>query len=296
MSKARTMVAATLCGWLLTAAVSPRAVAADAAAAFEEALQRVVQAPGAVSEQEMLGVLAAGREAGRPTAANLAIKAWLAQQRSPAPAILLAAADAAALAGDLKTAAARLKLAIAAAPPDEARSRAAARLYSILIDDLGRGDDAYSFMARNHATLRQAPEARKFDAWLVDTALARRDAPVAAATLAAVMAEKQPLELERIAWWDRLDALMGELARAQAGQFPAATAARQLAGLVRESPARATRYTLIAAWLDYRAGAAGKDPAALAKAFEPVMAAAAGWKMASGVRTIASGPQATMAW
>jgi TolA-binding protein len=279
MSKARTMVAATLCGWLLTAAVSPRAVAADAAA-FDEVLQRVVQAPGAVSEQEMLAVMVAGREAGRPTAVNLAVKAWLAQQRSPSPAVLLAAADASALAGDLKTAAARYKLFIAAAPADEARSRVAARLYALLIDDLGRGDDAYSFMARNHATLRQSAEARKFDGWLADAALARRDAPVAAVTLAAVMAEGQPLELERITWWDRLDALMGELARAQPQQFAAATAARQLVGLVRESPPRAARYGLIAAWLEYRAGAAGKEQAALAQAFEPVMTAAAAYAAA----------------
>jgi TolA-binding protein len=274
MSKAWMTMAAALCGCLVTAAALPRASAAEPAAAFEQLLQRVVQAPAAVSEQEVLGLLAAGREAGRPAAANLAVKAWLSQQRSPSAAVLLAAADAAALAGDLKTAAARLKLAIAAAPADEARSRAAARLYAILIDDLGRVDDAYSFMARNHTTLRQSPEARKFDAWLVETALARRDAPVAAATLAAVMAERQPLELERIQWWHRLDAVMGELARAQPGQFPAAAAAKQLAGLVRESPPRAARYGFIAAWLEYRATAAGKDPAALAAAFAPVVAAA----------------------
>ena len=275
----RITMAAAVCGWLVAMAC-PGAVAADPAA-FDAALQRVVQAPGAVSEQEMLAVLAAGREAGRPTAANLAVKAWLSQQRSPSPAVLLAAADAAALAGDLKTAAARYKLFIAAAPADEARSRAAARLYALLIDELGRAEDAYAFMVRNHASLRQSAEARKFDGWLFDVALARRDAPVAAATLAAAMAEKQPLELERITWWDRLDALMAELARAQAAHFPAAVSARQIVPLVRESPARAARYGLIAAWLEYRAGEAGKDPAALAKAFEPVTAAATAYVAAA---------------
>ena len=189
-------------------------------------------------------------------------------------AALLAAAENAAASGDLRTAASRYKLYLAAAPADEARSRAAARLYTLLIDDLANVDDAYSFMAREGANLRQSPEARKYDFWFLEQAQNRRDAVSLASRLAAIMAEQMPLELERITCWDRLDGLMGELARATPNHFPAAADARKIVGLVRESPSRTARYAFIVSWLEFRAGAAGKDPAALAKAFEPVIAAA----------------------
>jgi TolA-binding protein len=266
----------------LTALATSPAVAADPAAAkadpkaaqFEALAQAVTQNPAAAGEQQIVELVTAARDLGRPYAANIAIKTWLARTPSPSPAAMLAAAENAASSGDLKTAASRYKLYLAAAPADENRSRAAARLYALLIDDLGNADDAYTFMTRQGADLRQSPEARKFDFWFLEQAQNRRDAVSAASRLAAIMAEQLPLELERITCWDRLDALMGELARATPNHFAAAADARKIVGLVRESPARAARYGLIVAWLEFRAGAAGKDPAALAKSFEPVVAAA----------------------
>jgi hypothetical protein len=262
--------------------VAPVAVAAETAAVkadpkvaqFESLAQAVTQNPAAAGEQQIVELATAARDLGRPYAANIAIKTWLARTPNPSPAAMLAAAENAALSGDLKTAASRYKLYLAAAPADETRSRAAARLYTLLIDDLGNADDAYTFMTRQGADLRQSAEARKYDLWFLDQALARRDAVAMAGRLAAIMAEQMPLELERITCWDRLDALMGELARATPNYFAAAADARKIVGLVRESPARAARYGLIVSWLEYRAGAAGKDPAALAKSFEPVVAAA----------------------
>ena len=257
------------------AAAEPAAAKADPKAAqFEALVQAVTQNTAAAGEQQIVELVTLARDLGRPYAANIAIKTWLARTPSPSPAAMLAAAENAASSGDLKTAASRFKLYLAAAPADEIRSQAAARLFALLIDDLGNADDAYTFMTRQGADLRQSPEARKFDFWFLDQAIARRDAVSAASRLATIMAEQLPLELERITCWDRLDALMSELARATPNHFAAAADARKIVGLVRESPARAARYGLIVAWLEFRAGSAGKDPAALAKSFEPVIAAA----------------------
>jgi outer membrane protein assembly factor BamD (BamD/ComL family) len=259
----------------LLVAADPAAAKADPKVAqFEALAQAVTQNPAAAGEQQIVELATAARDLGRPYAANIAIKTWLARTQNPTPAAMLAAAENAALSGDLKTAASRYKLYLAAAPADETRSRAAARLYTLLIDDLGNADDAYTFMTRQGADLRQSAEARKYDFWFLEQAQNRRDAVSMASRLAAIMAEQLPLELERITCWDRLDGLMGELARATPNYFPAAADARKIVGLVRESPARAARYGFIVSWLEYRAGAAGKDPAALAKSFEPVVAAA----------------------
>jgi TolA-binding protein len=276
-----TFARAALVCCLAALATSP-AVAAEPAAAkadpkvaqFEALAQAVTQNTAAAGEQQIVELVTLARDLGRPYAANIAIKTWLARTPSPSPAAMLAAAENAASSGDLKTAASRYKLYLAAAPADETRSRAAARLYALLIDDLANPDDAYTFMARQGADLRQSPEARKFDFWFLEQAQNRRDAVSMASRLAAIMAEQLPLELERITCWERLDALMAELARATPNYFAAAADARKIVGLVRESPPRVARYGLIAAWLEFRAGAAGKDPAALAKSFEPVIAAA----------------------
>lgn len=276
-----TLARAALVCCLAALATSP-AVAAEPAAAkadpkvaqFEALAQAVTQNTAAAGEQQIVELVTLARDLGRPYAANIAIKTWLARTPSPSPAAMLAAAENAASSGDLKTAASRFKLYLAAAPADETRSRVAARLYALLIDDLANPDDAYTFMTRQGADMRQSPEARKYDFWFLEQAQNRRDAVAMSARLAAIMAEQLPLELERITCWDRLDALMTELARATPNQFAAAADARKIVGLVRESPPRAARYGLIVAWLEFRAGAAGKDPAALAKSFEPVVAAA----------------------
>jgi hypothetical protein len=134
-------------------------------AQFEALAQAVTQNPAGAGEQQIVELVNAARDLGRPYAANIAIKTWLARTPNPSPAAMLAAAENAALSGDLKTAASRYKLYLAAAPADETRSRAAARLFALLIDDLGNADDAYTFMTRQGADLRQSAEARKYDLW-----------------------------------------------------------------------------------------------------------------------------------
>jgi TolA-binding protein len=226
------------------------------------------------AEPQVLELLAKAGGGGDAYAAHLATKAWLARHPSPSPALLLAAADTARVAGDLQSAAAIYKRFIAAAPADEARSRVAARLYEILVANLANPDDAYSFFARGGLELRQSLEARQFDGWFLDQARARNDAVTATRLVAAIMAEKLPLELERNLCWDNLDWAMGELTRATPDRHAAAPAARQIVGLVRESPHRAARYGFITAWLEFQAAAAGKDAAALVAGFGPVAAAA----------------------
>jgi TolA-binding protein len=247
-------------------------VAATAARAAEPAKL----SPDA-AEPQVVEFLEKASQTGDAFSAHLALKSWLSRHPSPALAVLLAAGDSARAAGDLQGAASLYKRVIAATPADEARSRVAARLYEILVGQLQSSDDAYSFFVRAGFDLRQSLEARQFDLWFLEQARARNDSVTAAKILAAVMAEKLPLELERNVYWDHLDWTMGELARATPDKLSAAPAARQIVGLVRESPPRAARYGFITAWLEFQAAVAGKDAAAQAAAFAPVATAAAAY-------------------
>jgi TolA-binding protein len=258
-------------------AAEPPAAADPKLTEFEGVVRSIVQNPAAATEQQVLAMLTAATDLGRPYAATIAVKAWLARAGDPSPAVLLAAAENASLAGDLRTAASRYKLFIAASSDEQARSLAAARLYAILVDQLGRADDAYEFVARQGLELRQSAEAKKYDFWFLEQAQLRRDPVGMAPMLAAVMAEQMPLELERLTCWQRLDWLMAALVTAKPEQFAAVLPARKIVGLVRESPARAARYGFIVALLEYRANAVGKEGDALARAFSPVMAAAAAY-------------------
>jgi TolA-binding protein len=226
------------------------------------------------AEPQALEFLARAREPGDAFAAHLAVKGWLARHPAPAAAVLVAAGDLARVAGDLQAAAGLYKRFIAAAPADEARSLVAARLYDVLIGKLGSKDDAYAFFVRDGLALRQSLPARQFDTWFLEQARARRDAATATRILAAVMAEGMPLEQERWLYWDHLDWVLGELARGTPDRVAVAPSARQIVGLMRESPVRAARYGFITAGLEFQAAAAGKDGAAQAAAFAPVAAAA----------------------
>jgi TolA-binding protein len=253
----RSLIACVVCAaGLATRAAEPPALSPDAA------------------EPRVTEFLARPREPGDAFAAHLAVKGWLARHPAPSTAVLVAAGDAALAAGDLQAAAGLYKRFIAAAPADEARSVVAARLYDILIGKLGSTDDAYTFFVRDGLALRQSLPARQFDLWFLEQARARRDAVTAARILAAVMADGLPLELERWLYWDHLDWAMGELARATPDRIAAAPSARQIVGLLRESPTRAARYGFIAACLEFQAAAGGMDAAARAAAFGPVAAAA----------------------
>ena len=268
---------------ILRFAVAACLVATHAARAAEQQPSKL--SPDA-AEPQVVEFLTKAGETGDAFAANIALKAWLARHPSPAPAVLLAAGDTARAAGDLQAAASLYKRAIAAMPADEARSRVAAKLYEILVGCLQSNDDVYSFFARSGLELRQSLEARQFDRWFLDQARARNDSVMAAKILAAAMADKLPLELERGLYWDHLDWTMGELARATPDKHAAAQAARQIGGLLRESPPRAARYGFITAWLEFQAAVAGKDAAAQAAAFAPVATAAAAYVEAAPIAAV----------
>ena len=261
---------------LLRIAVAACLVAAHLVAVHAAEPQQAKLSPDA-AEPQVVEFLSQAGKSGDAYAANIALKAWLARHPSPAAGVLVAAGDTALAAGDLQAAASLYKRGIAGMPADEARSRVAARLYDILAGCLQSNDDAYSFFVRNGLELRQSLEARQFDGWFLEQAVARKDSVTAAQILAAVMAEKLPLELERNLYWESLDATMGELARATPDRHAAAPAARQIVGLVRESPPLAARYGFITSWLEFQAAVAGKDAAAQAAAFAPVAAAAAAY-------------------
>jgi hypothetical protein len=259
--------------------IAPRllAFAACLVAAAVAAAAEPLKLPADAAEPQVIEILAKAREAGDAYAAHLAMKGWLSRNSSPSVGVLVAAADTALMAGDLQSAAALYKRHVAAAPADEARSQAAARLYEVLVARLQNFDDAYSFYARDGQGLRQSLAARQFDSWFLDQARVRGDVVMATQILAAVMADKLPLELERSLYWDHLDWTMSQLAQGTSAVHPAAKAARQIVGLVRESPQRAARYGFITSWLEFQSATAGKDAAAQAAAFAPVAAAGAAY-------------------
>ena len=80
-------------GWC--ACVTATAFAADAkadpkAAQFEALAQAITQNAAAAGEQQIVELVTLARELGRPYAANIAIKTWLARTPSPSPAAMRA--------------------------------------------------------------------------------------------------------------------------------------------------------------------------------------------------------------
>ncbi|HRR83181.1 MAG TPA: hypothetical protein P5118_23600, partial [Planctomycetota bacterium] len=242
--------------------------------AFEQLVLRVQADPGAATEKEVLDLLADGLRLGRCHAASVAAKVYLAQNFRVSPALLRLAAETAMFAGDFRTAASRYKaVATANVPPDEA-SQAAAALYTILADFLDAPDDLYQFMIAHGEKLRSQPAARKFDTWLLDQARRRRDYATAARWLSLVYADQLPVEQERLHFAEYLDWLLREIVRGQDDQFAALPYCKKLLALIRDDRRRPLLYAIHVANLEFKAGAAGKDKAALDNAFAPVAAAA----------------------
>jgi len=275
MSKPRTRIAVASFVMLLACAAS---LAGEAPAAepdpFDQLLAKVQADPRGVGEEQVKQLLAMAAQRGRCHVASLAVKSHLAHNFSAPPGLVRLAADNALLAGDFRTAAARYKAYLAAAPGAREAPAAAATLYHVLVDFLDAEDDAYQFMAARGEKHRRGTAARKFDAWFLDQARRRGDCAGMAKALTLAFAQKLPLEQERLYFWEYLDWLMTEVARGRNEHFDALPFCRRLVPLVRGSKRRTLKYGLCVAHLAFKAGAAGKDAAALDAAYGSAVAAA----------------------
>ena len=266
---------------------------------FQLLLRQVQADPGGATEEQVKELIATGRRLGHCYAVSLAVKAHLAQNYRPTPALLQMAAENALLAGDFRSAAARYKALLTAleGTGGEGRgtrenqnpraldprtsglapsfaSEAAGTLYQVLVDFLGTDDEAYRLMSANCERLRGSAAARRFDAWFLDQARRRSDWPAMARMLQTLLAQQLPLEQERLYFGEHLDQLMEAAVRGCDDRFDALPLLRKIVPAVRDDRRRTLKYTLCLANLEFKAASAGKDKAALDKAYEPVVAAA----------------------
>ncbi len=114
----------------------------------------------------------------------------------------------------------------------------------------------------------------RFDAWFLDAARRRRDWAGMARMLQLVLAQGLPLEQERLHFWEHLDGLMGEVVHANDDHLAALPFCKKIVPAIRDDRRRTLKYALFVANLEFKAGSAGKEGAALDAAFEPVAAAA----------------------
>ncbi len=256
-------------------AVAVPAPVPDARAeAFDAFLKAVQRDPGGMARDAMLKGLALGRELGRPNSAAAVAKLYLNQTPAPAPEIVLATAEAAAMAGDFRTAAGRYKQYLGVAPASPASSAIAATLYTILLDYLNSPDETFRFMDESGERLRQDLAARKFDGWFVQAARNQRNYRALSRRLAVILADGLPLSMERHAYWGHIDWLMGEVAYSRPEMFEALPHLRQIVERLRDNPVRKARYNYLIAHMTYRANSAGKDAEGVMKEFEPALTAA----------------------
>jgi len=245
----------------------------EKAAALQEIVEGVRRDPASASPQTMIRLIAISKEADRPQVAAALVKSFLAQNFDTSPELILAAAEIAELSGDVRAAVTRYKQYLKSAPAGTDTSGATLQLYRAL-GGLGAADDRYRLMTELGARGRTTPALKRYDRWYLDQARDRRDVPGMAARLAAVMADRMPLELERLLCWGYLDWLMGEMNAATPEQYAAVPDCRKIAGLIRENPVWTARFRFLTENLAYFAGSSGKDPATLDRDFDAVAAAA----------------------
>lgn len=251
-----------------------QAYSGEDAGPFDALCQKIQQSGSASSEEDLKAIFKLARELGRPYSAHLAVKPYFEQNLSPKPELLLAAAENAYLAGDYRTSVGRYKTYLKSAPSTAESSAVAGHMYTIQVDFLSANDDAFQFMKQAGVKYRENNIARKFDAWYLDEARAKKDYASVAERLAIVFADKVPLEQERLYFWHHIDWLLEETGRVQAEHFPAHAALKALAPLIRDTPRYSARVAFLASLLGYYAGNFHQNKERAVSEFESVVAAA----------------------
>jgi outer membrane protein assembly factor BamD (BamD/ComL family) len=265
-----------LCGAVVLAAAATVAQtpAADARqGAFDALLTKGQKTPDAMTPDDMTKLLQLSRELGRPVTVAPVVRAYLSKRSDVAPGLLRLAAENAALAGDYRLAVARYKQMMKGAAPGAETTQAALDLYRILVDYTAQPDAALQFMQESGDRIRAAGAADAYDVWFLDRCYERRMLGPMAKRLVAVLPDGVPVDQERLVY-GQVDRFLDRLTSAGPGDAEAIVPARRLPALIRGSPVRAARARFLAENLAYRAGAAGKDQAAVDKDFEVVLSAA----------------------
>ena len=239
-------------------------------AALQQTIETVQRDPAQASPETMQKLLALSMELGRPQAAAAIVKSYLVQHRDPSPALLLLAAQTAEWAGDLRTAVGRYKQVLKFAPNAPNTPDVTLRLFRLLVDDLGANDDAYRLMADLGDAARATVALKRYDGWYLEQARLRKDSPVLARRLAAILAEQMPLELERMAYWGSLDFLMRELASGRIDQTALPDCRRIAGGLIRGNEAWSRRFAFLTSNLGFVTSGAGKDAVTREREFDAV--------------------------
>ncbi len=245
--------------------------------AYQQLVRKVQEAPAGASDADARKLAQMARRYGRPYAASVALKSYLARNFNPSPELLRLAAANAMDTGDYTAAVSRYRGYLEAARGDDDASDAAAKLYTALVDFVGSPDGAYQFMSSYGAKFRKTPAARRFDSWFLREARRRKDYAAAAEWLVEVLKTRYPLPQERLHFWDDMDWLMHEISEPEPKKYPALPHLKKLLPLVRESRNRTLRYTFYVANLGFHASSAGKDAEQLGKDMDPVVAAAKAW-------------------
>jgi outer membrane protein assembly factor BamD (BamD/ComL family) len=246
----------------------------EKAAALQKLVESVQRDPASATPETVAQMITLGKETRRPQAAAALTKGYLAQRRDVSPELILAAAEIAEWAGDVRTAAGRYKQYLRVAPAGADLSGPIQQLYRLLLSGEGNTDDAYRLMTELGDKGRATPALKRYDRWVLDEASRRKDVPARAARLASLMADAMPLELERQLAWDHLDGLMRDLAAAAPSQYPAVPDCRKIAPLIRENAAWSARFRFLTENLAFYAGSGGKDKATLERDFDAVASAA----------------------
>jgi hypothetical protein len=242
--------------------------------AFSALLVKGQKTPDSLSPEEMAQLFRLSGGLGRAASVAPVAKAYLAKHMEVSPALLKLAAENASLSGDYRVAVARYKQLLKIVAPGAESSEAAADLYRILIDYTGQPDVAFQFMLENGDRIRSSEGPHPYDAWFLDRCFEQKATVPMVKWLALILADQMPLEQERLYYWSHLDRCLDRLAMAGPTEAAAIVPARRLAGLIRGSALRAARARFLAENLAFRAGAAGKEQAALDKDFAAVVSAA----------------------
>ncbi len=264
--------------WLAMAVAVALPVAADGdeAAAFEQLCARIQQQPRQVAEADVLAALATGTRLGRPYAAFLAARSYLARQERPSAELVKHAVENALAAGEVLTAVNRCKAFLQHAEPSAASSEIAGMLFAIQVNLLNDGADAYRTMQSLGDRFRQHALARRFDGWYLSRARTQRDYTAVANRLDLIFSERLPVDVERTLFHGTLDWLLEELRwpANNAQKHEAAGAMRRLAGRIREDRALQAEAAFVAANLAFDAARTGKDSATLDQDYQAVATSA----------------------
>jgi tetratricopeptide (TPR) repeat protein len=250
------------------AAINPRV------AQFTELLRNAQGALESLLPEELITLLQEGRDIGQPQMVAGVLRGYLSRRADPGPRILRLAAENAKLVGDYPVAASRYRQFLQIAPVDADSSLAAGELFQILSDYMGKSGEAWTANKEFGDKFRQAALPKQYDGAYLDGCFQTRATAAMAKRLLTIFSEKLPLEQERFAYWHHLDGLISRLESVYPGNADAIIPARALVPLIRADPTRQARLAFLIENIAFHETRAGRDASTLARAIEPVIAAA----------------------